>query len=154
GAVSMAYEVAWTRALVLVIGSSTFAFSAMLVSFLLGIALGAGVYAAIWGRRRASPTTFAALQIGIAVTTLVVVLVFERLPGLLLLALAQSLSAGFVELVEVLVSGHVLLPLALLIGATFPCAVAVYARTPGRVGEDVGWLYTQSTAGAIAGAAL
>src|SRR3989454_4317424 len=36
GAVSMIYEVAWTRALALVIGGSTYAFTAMLVAFLLG----------------------------------------------------------------------------------------------------------------------
>ena len=40
GAISMVYEVAWTRALALVIGSSTYAFTAMLLAFLIGIAGG------------------------------------------------------------------------------------------------------------------
>src|SRR2546426_9137821 len=40
GAVSMLYEVTWTRALALVLGSSTYAFTAMLVAFLLGLAGG------------------------------------------------------------------------------------------------------------------
>src|SRR5205085_10266584 len=40
GFVSMNYEVAWTRALAALMGSSTYAFSIMLVTFLIGIALG------------------------------------------------------------------------------------------------------------------
>jgi spermidine synthase len=40
GFVSMLYEVAWTRALTAMIGSSTYAFSIMLVTFLIGIAAG------------------------------------------------------------------------------------------------------------------
>jgi spermidine synthase len=154
GAVSMVYEVAWTRALVLLLGSSTFAFTAMLVALLLGIAWGSAVYSALWGRRPGSPAIFAAIQVGIGAATLLVVLVFERLPELLLLAIAWSDSPSFVELVQVLISAHVLLPSALLIGATFPCAVAAVARNPVRAGADVGWLYAVNTAGAIVGAAL
>src|SRR5262249_59833660 len=65
GTVSMVYEVAWTRALAQVIGSSTYAFTAMLVAFLLGIAGGAALYARLRGDRPASPTDFALIQGGI-----------------------------------------------------------------------------------------
>jgi hypothetical protein len=53
----MIYEVAWTRALALVIGSSTYAFTAMLVAVLVGIAGGSALYSWLWGARRASPGT-------------------------------------------------------------------------------------------------
>src|SRR5262249_22605522 len=43
GFVSMMYEVSWTRALSAMIGSSTYAFSIMLVTFLIGIALGSSI---------------------------------------------------------------------------------------------------------------
>src|SRR5262245_21957052 len=43
GFVSMMYEVSWTRALAAMIGSSTYAFSIMLVTFLIGIALGSSI---------------------------------------------------------------------------------------------------------------
>src|SRR5262245_13302592 len=49
GFVSMVYEVAWTRALTAMIGSSTYAFSIMLVTFLVGIALGSSI-AVKWRR--------------------------------------------------------------------------------------------------------
>ena len=155
GAVSMIYEVAWTRALVQVVGGSTYAFTAMLVAFLLGIAGGAAVYALLWGSRRASVGTFALLQAGIGLGAAFVLLTFERLPTLFVLALRRwSSSPSVVELVQFVVSAHVLLPSTLLIGATFPCAVAAWARAPGRAGQDVGWLYAVNTLGAIAGAVL
>ena len=43
GAASMGYEIAWTRALSLVLGSSTYAFAAMLTTFLFGLAAGAAL---------------------------------------------------------------------------------------------------------------
>jgi spermidine synthase len=151
GAVSMIYEVAWTRALALVIGSSTYAFTAMLVAFLLGIAGGAAVYALIWGTRRATPTVFATLQIGIGLAAAFVLLVFERLPELFILSLKRWGTGRFVEVVQFVVSAHAMLPTTLLIGATFPCAVAVWARHRSQAGEDVGRLYAVNTLGAIAG---
>ena len=154
GAVSMIYEVAWTRALALVIGSSTYAFTAMLVAFLLGIAGGAAVYALVWGTRRATPALFAALQAGIGLAALFVLLVFERLHELFILSVKRWGTGNFVELVQFVVSAHAMLPSTLLIGATFPCAVAVWARDPDRAGEDVGRLYAVNTAGAIVGAVL
>jgi len=154
GAVSMVYEVAWTRALALVIGSSTYAFSAMLVAFLVGIAGGAAVYSYVWGARRAGAASFATIQAGIGLSVALVVLVFERLPEVFLLALLRSQSPGFVQVVQVVVSGLVLLGPALLIGATFPCAVAACARTAARAGADTGRLYGLNTLGAIAGTVL
>jgi len=37
----MLYEVAWNRALIMVLGSSTYAYTIMLATFLFGLALGA-----------------------------------------------------------------------------------------------------------------
>src|SRR5439155_25726952 len=90
GGVSMIYEVAWTRALALVIGSSTYAFTAMLVAVLIGIAGGSALYSWLWGTRRASPATFAVLQTGIGVTTTCVVVFFPRMPEVFLAGLAWS----------------------------------------------------------------
>jgi spermidine synthase len=56
GVASMIYEVAWTRALSLVIGSSTYAFTAMLLAFLLGLALGSALFSRVFGAS-ASPTS-------------------------------------------------------------------------------------------------
>src|SRR5438552_13218241 len=120
----MVYEIAWTRALSLVIGSSTYAFSAMLLAFLIGIAGGAAVYTRWSGGRRGGPMVFAAIQGAIGLTTALVMLAFERMPEVFLFALERSQSPAFVQAVQVIVSALALLPPALLIGATFPCAVS------------------------------
>jgi spermidine synthase len=111
----MAYEVAWTRALALVIGSSTYAFTAMLVVFLAGIAGGSALYSWLWGSRTASLAVFAVLQAGIGISFMAILLVFERMPELFLVALRWSNSASSVQLA---VSASSLLLPALLIGAT------------------------------------
>ena len=51
------------------------------------------------------------------------ILVYERLPELLLTAFERSTAPGFVALTQVLVSAAALLPATLFIGATFPCAL-------------------------------
>jgi spermidine synthase len=153
GAVSLVYEVAWTRALALVIGSSTYAFSGMLVAFLVGIAGGAALYSLLWGSRRASAGTFAALQCGIGLTSALVLWGFDRMPEIFLTLLGPA-SPGRVDLVQLAVSAGSLLAPTLLIGATFPCAVAACSSSRARAGEDTGRLYAVNTAGAIAGAIL
>src|SRR6266446_784156 len=154
GAVSMLYEVTWTRALALVLGSSTFAFTAILVTFLLGLAGGSALYAWRWGTRRPSVAVFGALQAGIAVLVVPILLAFERLPELLLAALRWSHATTFVTWIQLGLSAVALLPVTLLIGATFPCAVAVVARPLLRVGEAVGRIYAANTVGAVGGAVL
>ncbi|MCZ6778578.1 MAG: fused MFS/spermidine synthase [Acidobacteria bacterium] len=154
GAVSMLYEVAWTRALALVIGSSTYAFSAMLVAFLGGIAGGSALYAWWGGKRPASPVLFGGLQAGIALAVALVLLGFERMPEMFLAALRWSDSPAFVQLVQLAVSAGTLLLATLLIGATFPCAVAVATRELARVGQAVGRLYAVNTVGAVIGTVL
>ncbi|PYS03726.1 MAG: hypothetical protein DMG12_11680, partial [Acidobacteria bacterium] len=63
GFVSMMYEVSWTRALSAMIGSSTYAFSIMLITFLVGIALGSSIV----GRRKPTATLrlLGLMQVGI-----------------------------------------------------------------------------------------
>jgi len=151
GAASMIYEVAWTRALSLVIGSSTYAFTAMLLAFLLGLALGSAIFSRLLGARAVGPATFGLLQLGAGAAALGILPVFGWLPDVVVRALAVSLAPGFVVLVQVLVAVAAMLAPTLLIGAGFPCAVQAAARGTGRVGLDVGRLYAGNTLGAIAG---
>ncbi len=55
---SLVYENAWTRSLTLVIGSSIYSFTTMLVTFLIGLALGGFIYARVLGNREARLSTF------------------------------------------------------------------------------------------------
>jgi hypothetical protein len=57
GFTAMLYEVAWSRVLILVLGSSTYAYTIMLGTFLLGLSLGAYLATRFLGRtsNRCSP---------------------------------------------------------------------------------------------------
>jgi spermidine synthase len=151
GAVSMLYEVGWTRALALAIGSSTYAFTSMLLAFLVGIAGGSALYSRLSPARRTSPAAFALLQAGIGVATGATILMFERAPEVYLVALRWSAAPEFVQLLQLAVSVGALLLSSLLIGATFPCAVALVARSRTDIGRQVGRLYGANTVGAIIG---
>ncbi len=151
GAVSMLYEVGWTRALALAIGSSTYAFTSMLLAFLVGIAGGSALYSRLSPEWKISPAAFALLQAGIGVATGATILLFERAPEMFLVALRWSAAPEFVQLAQFGVSAGALLLSSLLIGATFPCAVAVVARNRTDIGRQVGRLYGANTVGAIVG---
>ncbi len=151
GAASMMYEVAWTRALALVIGSSTYAFSTMLVTFLTGLALGSYLFARVAGRRRITPVFFGGLQLGIGLSALLVTPFFDRLPEVFLRLFQISQSPGFMKLVQFIVSALAMFVPTLFMGATFPCAIQIASTTMNRVGRDVGRVYFVNTGGAIAG---
>ena len=70
GAAAMVYENAWTRALTLVIGMSTYSFTVMLTTFLVGLGLGSLLYARWWGTRDVGVAGFGLLQLLIAVSAL------------------------------------------------------------------------------------
>ncbi len=154
GAASMIYEVTWSRALTLSIGSSTYAFTAMLVAFLCGIAGGSWAFAALAGRRRVHAETFGLLQIAIGLCGVALLPMFGRMPIWFLELFRFSQAAWFVQGIQFGVSFAAMLLPTLLIGATFPCAVRVLARGVDRIGNDTGWIYAVNTAGAILGTVL
>ncbi|MBI2562046.1 MAG: fused MFS/spermidine synthase, partial [candidate division NC10 bacterium] len=151
GAASMIYEVGWTRALGLVVGSSTYAFTTMLVAFLVGLATGSALFARWWGDRALPAWSFALLQLGIGATAAVVLPYFDRLPDLFLMTFRITRDSRVIILAQFLVSGLAMLLPTLLMGATFPCAVRLLARGAGSVGMDVGRIYAVNTLGAIWG---
>jgi spermidine synthase len=155
GAASMAYEITWTRALGLVIGSSIYAFSAMLTTFLVGLALGSFLFARIWGNRAVSASLFGFLEIGVGFTALLLVPAPERMPDLVLMIMRRlSPSAGTALLTQFSLSFLAMILPTTLLGATVPCAIQLCARRLARLGRDIGRVYSANTVGTIAGALL
>ena len=155
GAAAMVYEVAWTRALSLIVGSSIYAFSAMLTTFLAGLAAGSAAYAWLAGRRTAHVQlqVLGWLEAGVAVTALALTPAFQWLPDLVLaLARWTGVSPGGAFLAQFGLSALVMLPPVTLLGAALPCAVAVCARGSASLGRDVGRVYAVNTLGTVVGA--
>jgi spermidine synthase len=154
GAASMMYEVTWTRALSLILGSSTYAFSTMLVAFLGGLALGSYLFSRLAGRLRVDTFLFGALQLGIGLSALAVMPFFDRLPEVFLRAFALSQSPAFVKALQFGISVLAMLLPTLFMGATFPCVAQIASSAMRRLARDVGRVYFINTGGAIAGTAL
>jgi spermidine synthase len=151
GAVSMVYEVAWTRALTLVIGSTTYAFTIMLLSFLVGIAGGSLLFARLTARGPLAPVWFGALQIAIAASAALVVPLIERLPDVFLRGYQWSHAQGFILWLQAALSIAVMVVPTLCIGATFPCMVQIFSANQSPIGPQVGRIYAFNTTGGIIG---
>jgi spermidine synthase len=155
GAAAMVYENAWVRALTLVIGMSTYSFTVMLTTFLIGLGAGSFLYARRWGTRRVGIATFGGLQLLIALTSLTTIPLFERLP-FVFLRLRHGFGDFFGQFlaIQVLLSALVMILPTLLLGATFPMVASIYTHSLAVVGRRVGTAYASNTLGAILGAFL
>jgi spermidine synthase len=153
GFLALVYEVAWTRLIALIIGPTTYAFAAMVASFISGIALGslAGTRVA---RRTSQPGLWLAAMLATASTSAVIAAWFaaSRLP--LVLAHDVGAGAGFVSLLarELLYIAVLLLPTSIASGAAFPLALATARSETATVGRDVARIYAANTVGAVSGA--
>jgi len=157
GFAAMVYEVAWSRILALIIGSSVYGFAIMLATFLTG--LGAGAGAGAWLARRAADRwisrLLAALLAGAATAAFGTLLGFGELPYLYA-RLHHQLEGGSASTlaIQFLMASAVMLPPTLLMGAIFPLAVRLVSPEATRVGRSVGTLYAANTIGAIGGSLL
>jgi predicted membrane-bound spermidine synthase len=152
---SLLNEIAWTRVLVMIVGGSTYAFTLILLVFLLGIGLGSMIVA-----RRSLPrpdtAAGAALAQGITgVGAAALFLFFGVLPSYII-AVFQIDDLGAtarLTLMGVAVGAVVLIP-AIGMGMTFPLLTDLTARSRQARGADVGAAYALNTAGSILGAVL
>lgn len=155
GFVALTYEVTWTRVLALILGPTTYAFSAMLATFIGGLAAGSaiGAWLARWR--------------GHQVFWLGLTLIFGALGGFgalrfigpATLAMARAVDqpdVAFTALLtlQVTLAAGLLLPMTVALGAAFPLAVGATARRADAISTDVAVVYTANTCGAIAGALL
>jgi spermidine synthase len=157
GLASFAYEVFWTRALIFYLGNSTYAFTIMLTTFLVGIAVGGYLVQFFVDRLKDPMRFFAGCQIAIGVTAALAMPVLKTImqAG----AFQQWLdptSPGWstVMLARFVVAGVVMLPSTVLIGMTFPLAGKIVVRNLKQTSGEVGKVYAVNTVGNIAGALL
>jgi spermidine synthase len=153
GFVALLFEVVWTRALALVLGPTTYAFTAMLLAFIVGIALGSAAASRLSGRfdRRGMllPTAMVLAAVGAIGASLAI----ERIPlAMAALASAPDATLSRIAIQQALLVAPILLPMSLAFGAAFPFAVALAARRTEQVAGDVARVYVANTVGAIAGA--
>ncbi len=157
GATAMSYEIGWTRLLSTQLGSSTYAFTLMLGTFLTGMVLGSALFER-WSRRHESTSmTFAATQTFTALAALAFLVFFTRLIDVLppILRATHESFRGLL-LAQFVTSALAMLPTAVAFGFNFPAAALLIvgrqtsssASGAGTVGRAYAW----NTLGAIVGA--
>ncbi len=160
GYTALTYEVAWTRILSLVLGSSIYAFTTMLTTFLLGIALGSALFTHFLGRIRRPVQTLAFVQVGIGLSCMLGSILLQRLPFFFLQGLNQGLPLfadhpdRLITALWFLSAAAIMIIPTLLFGASFPLVVRIYHGHLHRAARTAGDLYFLNTLGAIAGAFL
>ena len=153
GFVTISAQVAWTRMLSMIVGSSTYAFSITVALFLLGLSGGAFFIA----RKRFSGSLRRAVLILEVITSLSLVLslfVVNKIPGLLVtLGLQMKISSwgGLLTLQIASVALLILLP-AFLMGTIMPLVLVWAGEHRGSSVRLVGRSYAINTLGAIVGA--
>ena len=152
GAISMSYQVLWTRAYVIVLGSSTYSFTLILVSFLIGLSSGSALISATLSRIKHPLWVLAMTQIGMAAAATISFFVLDHLPEVLFHRLRGSISTAH----EVYAFNFGLVGLVVFIptflqGMAFPLVVRALVGEREDSGERVGTLYAFNTVGAIVG---
>ena len=152
GLSSMGAEVAWTRALNLVIGSTVYAFTIMLASFLLGIAIGSLALSFRIDKLSSPLQILGFLVTGTGIAIALSVAVISRLP-IVLLFLYPKFHNSFAiwQFCLFLLGSVVIFPATFCMGAAFPCIGKVYINELRSVGENIGSLYLFNTLGGIVG---
>ncbi len=153
GFASLVYENAWTRALTLVIGSSIYSFTTMLVTFLIGLALGGFIYARFLGQREPRLSSFGLIELWVGLAALVTIPLFERLP-LIFVRLLHGFGDTFTVFLylQIFLSALVMFLPTVLLGMTFPLVARLFTQSLYRVGSGVGSSYAANTIGAVLGA--
>jgi spermidine synthase len=154
GFVSLALEVIWFRVLVLFLQVTTYAFTIMLATVLLGIAVGSYLVTPFMRRRVNWLVVLAALELGIGVSAVLSLATLAN--AYELAARVQSVigrpSAGQLAIIPI-ASFLALFPTTLLLGVAFPIGLRLWTGEDQveRSGERIGVFYSLNVFGAILG---
>jgi spermidine synthase len=152
GAAALSYEVVWTRALSFILGSTVYALSTILATFMAGLALGAYLGGKLADRKEDLLLYFGLCELGIGLFGFGVVTLIYRLPPLYFaLYQALHLNASVFYVVQFVLSAAVMIIPTTLMGATFPLVSKRLTHNMGEMGRKVGDAYSANTFGAILG---
>lgn len=159
GGIALGYEVVWSQAIVQFLSTRVFAFSIVLATYLIGLALGAFLFARYADRVRNPWNAFALLIAGAGLAGLAAVSCLGSWIAVAQTALEAVVSqwtnsalAGMGARFVVAAVWVVLLP-TMFLGAAFPVAMRLVAQES-RIGRDVGAAIGYNTIGGIAGVAV
>jgi len=150
GAAAMIYQLAWTRALILSLGTTLYVLSLILTAYIAGLALGALAVTPLVDRVKRLWLWAGVLELWLGVSAWLVVPLFARLP--LWMALAHRPGSYFSWMgLEFLAGFALIFTPTFMMGALLPLVVRLFGGLRGGVGSAVGEVYAWNTIGAILG---
>lgn len=157
GLTALGAEVVWTRLLSLMLGSTVYAFSIILASFLVGIGLGSAVGSWWCGRRAEMNSRSGRTALGVCQMLVAAAILWAAAAATLIMPHhREELKAGDDPWLmlggDMLWALAVIVPAAVMWGASFPLAIAAAVGPQGDRARVVGGIYAANTAGAIVGA--
>src|SRR5688572_5243981 len=152
GLTALGAEVVWTRILSLLFGATAYTFSLILAVFLVGLGIGSSLGSALAKNARSARIALGWCQIGLCVA--IAWAAYASSASLPFWPINPSITSGLafnfqLDLVRAL---YVMLPGAILWGASFPLALAAVATRGQDSATLVGGVYAANTVGAIVGA--
>jgi spermidine synthase len=152
GFCSMAYEVFWTRLLGLILGPTTYSFSLVVSTFIIGLALGNILFGWLADRAKEAFRLLVITQICAACLALLVSQ-FLGNSQFFFSKLIYTLQGDFgkMVLVQSMMLFFILIGPTIFLGATFPLVSRIYARSLPDIGKSIGTAYAMNTLGAILG---
>lgn len=159
GAVALAYQVVWSRSLIFsfdLLKNTTYAFTAMLTVFLIGLAAGSAVMTLFADRLPEPVRCFSLLQLGIGLMGAFSFVVIHKVAPNLVVFRELSDDATQIYFAAAVANVFIktalaILPATFLMGMAYPVAVRICVASLSRVGRTVGELYSINTIGAIIG---
>jgi predicted membrane-bound spermidine synthase len=159
GGLALGYEVIWTQAIVQFLSTRAYAFTVVLATYLLGLTVGSWVIS-FWSDRIRRPWIVCGCLIAgagisaLAIFTVTDIWLLKAQDDLGTWAFHITHSRMAMKLTRFTVATgfFVLLP-TLLLGAAYPIAIRLMARTQ-HIGEDAGLLTALNTVGGIVGTGL
>ena len=155
GLAALVYQVAWTRILSLLLGSSVYAFSLILTVFILGLALGTVTASRLLFKLNDLIKTYGLIQIIIGFSSLSALPYFGRIPFANRWVYENwGQQFDFIQGTNFLIIFGLLFLPTFFMGTQFPVVIKIMATKLETVGQNVGRAYACNTVGTIIGSFL
>ncbi len=142
GSCGIAYQILWTRLLILIIDNSVYSFTIIVMAFLAGITIGSLLITPFFRLLKNPALLFAFVEIGIGITAFIFPFYIHLKP--------KDPNTTYLSFLFLTMPMGILLPTTLM-GMAFPLAAKIYWSDKQLVGESLGTVYAANTAGSVLG---
>ena len=158
GLAAMIYEVTWVRLLIPVLGSSTYSFSLMLVTFISGITIGSFIVSSIIQRVKNLSALLAWCQSGIVLSMLATIPLYARIPyefwNVASFLTRSDATYPIFLAIQFLFCFVLMIVPTIFLGMSLPVATRIASRSIHVLGKSVGNIFAVNTLGTVIGSLL